>query len=132
MAATSALVVDAIKIAQECVRTPRKVSVWSNELNRYVCRDDPEFRQAVAAQALAKNNVHPPLSPAFKLVFLTAAGGTLLFVLMCFGVHLLTGGVMPSATEKLVEGMLDMAKIGFGAVVGLLGGQTLRNEVSLE
>jgi hypothetical protein len=64
--------------------------------------------------------------------FLTAAGGTLLFVLLCFGVHLLTSGVMPSATEKLVDGMLDMAKIGFGAVVGLLCGQTLRNGASLE
>jgi hypothetical protein len=131
MAAKSALV-DALKIAQECVRTPRKVSVWSAELNRYVCGDDPEFRQAMADRRSAKNKVHPPLSPAFKLVFLTAAGGTILFVLMCLGVHLLTGGVMPSATEKFVDGMLDMAKIGFGAVVGLLGGQTLRNEVSLE
>ena len=86
----------------------------------------------MADQTLAKHKIHPPVSPVFKLVFLTAAGGTILFVLMCFGVHLLTAGVMPSATEKLVDGLLDMAKIGFGAVVGLFGGQTLRNEVSLQ
>ena len=111
MAAKSTLVVDAITIAQECMRTPGKVSIWSAQANRYVCNDNPEFKQALADQAQAKTRVRPPLSPAFKLVFLTAAIGTLLFVLLCISVHLSTGGVMPSATEKLVDGMFDMAKI---------------------
>ena len=132
MAARTSALADAIKIAQECVRRPGKVSIWSPKLDRYVCGDDPGFRQALADQAQPKNKVYSPLSPAFKLVFLTAIGGTLLFFVTCLSVHLWTGGVMPSATEKFVDGLWDMVKVGFGAVTGLLGGQALRNEASLE
>jgi len=32
---------------------------------------------------------------------------------------------MPAPVEKLVTGLFDLAKIGFGAVAGLLGGKVL-------
>ena len=108
-----------IEVASECIKHPKQQSMWSYQLGRYICPDDAEDAKAVAeakratpTQKPAKATIHT----TFKLVFLTAAGGTILFVLMCLGVHLLTGGVMPSATEKFVDGMLDMAKIGFGGI----------------
>ena len=65
-------------------------------------------------------------SPAFKLVFLTAAIGTLLFVLICVTTTLLAGKEPPPLTEKITMALFDLAKIGFGSVVGLLGGQALK------
>jgi len=68
----------------------------------------------------------PPINPVFKLVFLTATLGTLLFVAICVTVTLFAGRDMPGPVEKLVTGLFDLAKIGFGAIVGLLGGQALK------
>jgi hypothetical protein len=67
----------------------------------------------------------PRIDPKFKLVFLTAASGTLLFTLICVALHLVTTGEPPPARKEFIEGMLTMAKIGFGAIVGLLGGKVL-------
>jgi hypothetical protein len=69
---------------------------------------------------------HPPISAAFKLVFLTAAGGTLLFALLCVVVTLAAGKEPHPLVERLVSGFFDLAKIGFGAVAGMLGGQSLK------
>jgi hypothetical protein len=115
-----------VDVATECVKRPGRTSVWSKSTNKYVSSQDPEYEQAIAEQSPDVGAAHPPINPAFKLVFLTAAGGTVLFIAICVGVHLITGGKMPTATEKLVDGLFAMAQIGFGAVVGLLGGQTLR------
>jgi hypothetical protein len=68
----------------------------------------------------------PPLDPQFKLVFLTAAIGTFFFIALCVVLTLASGREPHPPLEKLVTGILDMAKIGFGAVVGLLGGKSLR------
>ena len=126
MSGQTSAVESAIRIVRECVKAPGKTSIWSAELGRYICIDDPGYKKALAESAHTKD--HPPISSTFKLVFLTAAIGTVLFISICVGVHLWTGGVMPSATEKLIDGLLDMAKIGFGAVVGLLGGQSLKSQ----
>jgi hypothetical protein len=114
-------------IVAECVKMPGRTSVWSKAAGKYVCVKDPEYEQAVAEQhtpAIAA--AHPPINAAFKLVFLTSVGGTVLFIAICVAIHWTTGGVMPTATEKLVDGLFSMAQIGFGAIVGLLGGQVLR------
>lgn len=118
------------RVAAECIKEPGRTSVWSKAEGKYVCSKDPEYKKAIAEQSADVSVAHPPINPAFKLVFLTAAGGTLLFVLICVATHALTGGEMPTATAKLIDGLLDMAKIGFGAVAGLLGGQTLRGETA--
>jgi hypothetical protein len=62
------------------------------------------------------------------LVFLTSAGGTLLFVLICVVTTIAAGQNMPDPLHELIRGIMDLAKIGFGAVVGLLGGQSMRRE----
>jgi hypothetical protein len=105
---------------------PGRTSVWSKAAGKYVCAMDLEYEQAVAEHTPAIAAAHPPINPAFKLVFLTSVGGTVLFIAICVAIHAATGGVMPSATEKLVDGLFSMAQIGFGAIVGLLGGQVLR------
>lgn len=114
------------RVAAECVKNPGRIAVWSERSGKYVCSKDPTYKQALAEQSLEIAAAHPPINPAFKMVFLTAAGGTLLFVAICVAVTLISGKDMPPAWEKLITGMFDLAKIGFGAVVGLLGGQTLR------
>jgi hypothetical protein len=71
---------------------------------------------------------HPPINPQFKLVFLTAMGGTVLFIVLCLILSLIAGRQPPPLFEKIILGFFDMAKIGFGAVVGLLGGKKLQGE----
>jgi hypothetical protein len=113
-------------IAAECFRRPGYTSVWSTSAGKYVCSKEPEYREAVRQQSRASL---PPINPAFKLVFVTAAGGTLLFALICLGIHALFGEQMPKATEKLADGFFSMVQIGFGAIVGLLGGKVLHGNV---
>ncbi len=117
---------DMTVIAAECARTPGRVSIWSGRLGKYVCSRDPAFQQALAEQSDNAVVAHAPISASFKLVFLTAAGGTLLFVAICVTTTLLAGREPPPLLEKMITSLFDLAKIGFGAVVGLLGAQTLK------
>ena len=119
-------------VVKECLSHPRRVSVWVPELHRYVCPESEEGRRALASVGRTAPASHPPapnqprLDPQFKLVFLTAAVGTLLFVVVCVTLTFLSGKDMPAPLEKVVTGLFDLAKIGFGAVVGLLGGKVLQ------
>jgi hypothetical protein len=117
---------DMTAIATECARTPGRVSIWSKRLGKYVCSRDPAFQQALAEQSDNASAAHAPISASFKLVFLTAAGGTLLFVAICVTTTLLAGREPQPLLEKMITSLFDLAKIGFGAVVGLLGAQTLK------
>jgi hypothetical protein len=118
-------------IAAECLMNPRKKSVWSPQQGKYICPEGGERKgAAVATQALSAEEraEHPPINPQFKLVFVTAASGTLLFILLCFGCSFVAAKEPHPLTEKLITGLFDLAKIGFGAIVGLLGGRTLMGE----
>jgi hypothetical protein len=120
------IVREIVDTAIECARTPGHVSIWSERLGKYICKKDPEFQSTVTEQASAGKAVRPPISAAFKLVFLTAAGGTLLFIIICVATTIIAGKDPPPLLEKTVTSLFDLAKIGFGAVVGLLGGQHIR------
>ena len=61
-------------------------------------------------------------------MFLTAAGGTLLFAVLCIILTFAIGKEPKPLFEKVVMGMFDLVKIGFGALVGLLGGKTLQGK----
>jgi hypothetical protein len=113
-------------VAAECIKTPGKQSVWSPQLGRYVCPNELAWPEAVAAQSVSAQTAHPPISPQFKLVFLTAATGTFVFVLICLVLSLVAGREPPPLLEKIIMGFFDLAKIGFGAVVGLLGGRQIQ------
>ena len=63
------------------------------------------------------------IDPEFKLVFWTAVAGTVLFTVLCVVITISTGHDVPPLWEKVATSLFDLAKIGFGAVVGLLGGQ---------
>lgn len=115
-----------INIAAECFRVGRP-SVWSHSLHRYVCADSPE-----GEAALREHAEHPPINPQFKLVFLTSLGGTALFVVLCLVLSLIAGKQPPPLFEKIIMGFFDMAKIGFGAIVGLLGGKKLQGSPGVE
>jgi len=117
-------------VAAECIKTPGRLSVWSPRLSKYVC-PETEDEQTVLMEAiqLADNlPKHPPINPQFKLIFLTAASGTLLFVVLCLVLTLVAGKQPPPLFEKVIMGFFDLAKIGFGALVGLLGGKSLQAE----
>lgn len=124
------MVKDMATIAAECVRHPRGPSIWVPELDKYVCPDArgeaESLEQATSEQKRQDNyRVEPGLSPQFKLVFLTAAAGTLLFVVICVVLTVIAGREPPNLLERVVMGLFDLSKIGFGAIVGLLGGKSL-------
>jgi len=101
------------------------------EPGRYVCPHSQEGQRVLAAtQRMPNSSQALPqasrIDPQFKLVFITAAADTMLFVGICISLHLYTDGQPPPALAKLIDGLLDMAKIGFGAAVGLLGGKALQ------
>jgi hypothetical protein len=122
------MITEMVNIAAECLKTPTRSSVWSAGLGKYVCRDTPEGREALARTSLRDAAAHPPINPQFKLVFVTAISGTALFVVLCLVLSLIAGKEPPPLFEKIILGFFDMAKIGFGAIVGLLGGKKLQGE----
>jgi hypothetical protein len=111
--------------AVECGKLGRG-SVWSPKLNQYVCERNPHYKHALAEQTPEIEAAHPAINPTFKLVFLTSVLGSLFFIVLCVSLHLWMGAQMPSPTQKLADGLLDMGKLGFGAIFGLLGGQHLK------
>jgi hypothetical protein len=122
-------------IAAECVKNPTRTSILVPGLGRYVCPDSREGQRVLAEIQRTPEPSSGPLQssridPQFKLVFITAAAGTLLFVAICVGLHVYTDGQPPAALAKLIDGLLDMAKIGFGAAVGLLGAKALQKNES--
>lgn len=63
------------------------------------------------------------LAPAFKLAFITAT--TLTVVSLAVAVWLAIKAEQNDAVKGLVETCSTTWKIGFGAIVGLIGGKTL-------
>jgi hypothetical protein len=116
---------DMALIAAECIKHPDRRAVWSQQLEKYVCPDTDEGRTVTLDH---ESRTHPPLSSQFKLVFGAATGGTLLFVLLCVVLTLAAGREPPSLMTELIRGLFSLAQIGFGAVVGLLGGKRLNSD----
>lgn len=113
---------DMTAIAVECIKRTGKHAVWSPEVNRYVC----PVSDNVPEGKLDRKSVHrPPISTLFKLVFVTAAAGTVLSLALCVGLTLAAGKDPPSLMTEVVRGLFDLAKVGFGAIVGLLGAKRL-------
>jgi hypothetical protein len=108
-------------IANECLLKPRTRSIWSGSLRKYVCEDSEEGHLARAQQSTRNHAQHPPISPTFKFVFRWSFAGTLLFVGLCIVLSLVAGREPPPLFEKVIMATFDLAKIGFGAIVGLLG-----------
>lgn len=124
---------DIAEIAAECVKHPTRKSVWSPKKKEYVCPRSEELAEyeSESKAAVARGEsvaTKPPINAQFKLVFLAAVGGTLLFTLICVTLHLVTQGKPPESLDKFISGLFDLAKIGFGAIVGLLGAQKLQSE----
>lgn len=111
-------------VAVECLAHPGRVSYWIEAEGRYVC---PEVRASRTAPVDSKYMASETdqLDPRFKLVFWAAVAGTIFFTTICVGLHLATTGAPPPLREKLIDNFFTMANIGFGALVGLLGGKAL-------
>lgn len=63
------------------------------------------------------------LTPTFKLVFLSALSITILSVILCCPLAIL--GAETPEKKALFEACLTTFKLGFGAIIGLLGGKAL-------
>jgi len=112
-----------ISIAIDCLKNPGRRSIWVPALQAYVCPDSKEGKQmleSVPRQTVGRGHL---MDREFKLVFLTATAGTLLFTVLCVAITISSGHDIPPLWEKVATSLFDLAKIGFGAVVGLLGGQ---------
>jgi hypothetical protein len=102
-------------------------SVWHPGKQRYV---DPGeqvlYTEAIQSLSPPVMESHPPINPAFKLVLLITALGTLLFIGLAFGAHMWAGTAqLTGSLERMVGTLMDMAQIGCGAIAGLLGGYAL-------
>jgi hypothetical protein len=74
-----------------------------------------------SAEVLARAEA---ISPAFKLVFLTVLGITLLALAMN-AVLVVTMNDPNEQAKSLIETCSTMTKAGFGAIIGLIGGKAL-------
>jgi len=108
---------------------PRYKSFWSSKRRRYICPEAEELERKTVVEEI-KGSRKPEISAQFKLVFLTSAIGTLLFITLCVVLTLAAGKEPPTLLQEVIRGLFDLAKIGFGAIVGLLGGQALQSEKS--
>jgi hypothetical protein len=108
-------------IAKECLTEPRITSVWSPELGRY--QADPTAAEETPGSRSTAATAPPPINSTFKFVFIWSFAGTLLFVGLCVVLSLVAGREPPPLFEKVIMATFDLAKIGFGAIVGLLGGK---------
>jgi hypothetical protein len=118
------------RVATECVKRPYLPGVWCPENNKYVRKVEQTDAADHGSEAVRppqdQARTPPPLGTQFKLVFVSAFGGTMFFILLCVLVTLVTGGQPTPLEEELVRGLWDLAKIGFGSVVGILGSKTLK------
>jgi hypothetical protein len=110
------------RIAAECVKSPKMVSVWVPEVGRYVCGVSTSEMPVAISLTAGKSRA---LEPRFKVVFIAAAAGTVFFTTLCVVVTLLAGKNEPALVERIVMSFADLAKIGFGAIVGMLGGKAI-------
>ena len=118
---------DMAAIATECLSRPKKSAVWSPAHGRYVC----PYSEKVPEAELERSSVsRPPITPLFKLVFGTAAVGTLLSLTLCVVLTLTAGRELPSLMTEVVRGLFSLAQVGFGAIVGLLGAKRLEGEAN--
>jgi hypothetical protein len=65
------------------------------------------------------------LTPAFKLVFLSVLTITILSIILCCPLVFLTTKENDPRWTALLEACLTTWKMGFGAIIGLLGGKSL-------
>jgi hypothetical protein len=116
-----------LEVAVECFKHPWYKSFWCPQRKRYICPEAEKLERETVVDKL-RSSSKPAISAQFKLVFLTSAIGTLLFVTLCVVLTLAAGKEPPTLLQEIIRGLFDLAKIGFGAIVGLLGGQVLQSE----
>jgi hypothetical protein len=123
---------DIMLMVRECVKHPRRTSIWLPEQSKYVCpqsEDALRYYEAMAKDQMKTGEMlNPPLYEHFKLIFLTIFGGPLFFVVLCVVLTFASGKEPPPLFEKVIMSLFDLAKIGFGAVVGLIAGPKLQEQ----
>ena len=62
----------------------------------------------------------------FKLVIGLVFAGTMLFVLLAVGLSVYNVGKPDDGIKSLIDKLVSLANIGFGAMVGLLGGKAIQ------
>ena len=80
-------------------------------------------RQGNAAITNGNHVLSIPLSPTFKLVFVSVLGLTILCLII--GCSLVGLGVKSDEGKVLFELCTTAFKLGFGAIIGLVGGKAL-------
>lgn|SRR5262249_8739174 len=120
---------NASAVLAACLKRPGHASVWSVKKGRYVCTKDPEYAEAVRTQTIDVREEHPPISSGYNLVIWGVLSGTVFFTILCVGVRLYLGKGMEPGMDELLKTLEKMAFIGFGALIGMLGGHSSRARI---
>ena len=75
--------------------------------------------------APGRHVVQITVTPTFKLVFLSVLSITVLAMIVSCPLTLLAGPTPTDDVKALLQGFLTTWKMGFGAIIGLLGGKAL-------
>ena len=83
---------------------------------------------AASATSMGPTTLTVTLSPAFKLVFLSVLGLTVLSLLIgctLVGLTMQTSRAMTPQENVMLDLCTSTFKLGFGAIIGMLGGKAL-------
>ncbi len=125
------LVQEMAAVAKACADRPNTLSVWVEELQRYVCVEDPKYKEKTArARSAPVNTGHLPVNSAFKFAVLTSFGLGVFFVILCFTATIIAGGKPNDLVEYMIKGTFAIGQTAIGVALGLLGGPGLLREAS--
>ena len=130
------MITEMVNVAVECVQHPKRASVWAPELGRHICSDSEESKtslaeeQRIAVSHPARKRVqeHSRIDPSVRACACDRCSRHITIHPPLCSTNMVQRGRYAYGSREAGNGLFDIARIGFDAVVGLLGGKVLQGE----